>query len=89
MNPATINTIIGIVGAVITLFAFILNQTGKLTVDDVRYDALNTLGSGILLVYAILIGSLPFVVINTVWGGVSLKDVIKRQLKGRKVKFTL
>ncbi len=71
--------LIGISGAFLTLSAFILNQTDKLKNTDFTYDFLNFLSGTLLAVYAYLICSWPFLIINLVWGLFSLKDLIKRK----------
>ena len=69
-------TILGIVGAVIILVFFLLNQFKLMSVDSVWYDAGNLIGSVILFAYAWLIGSVPFLIINGVWALFSLRDVV-------------
>lgn len=69
-------SLIGVIGAVIILTAFLLNQTNKLKNDAILYDLLNFCGSVLLTVYAILLNSIPFVILNIIWGGVSLRDIL-------------
>ncbi len=71
-------TFIGVLGATIILIGFFLNQTRKLTVESPWYDGINALGSVILLVYAVLLGSYPFMVLNTVWFVVSVYGLFVR-----------
>ena len=70
--------IIGVIGASLVLLSFILNQTHKWRDTSLRYDAVNFIGSALLILYAIMIGSWPFVILNTIWAGVSLRDIINR-----------
>jgi hypothetical protein len=70
--------IIGTLGATIILVAFLLNQSEKLKNSDFRYDFMNLVGSAFLIAYAVILGSIPFIILNTVWGLVSLKDLIKK-----------
>lgn len=72
-----IYTTVGIVGATIILITFLLNQSGKLSTESRVYDALNALGSCILVVYAVLLESVPFMILNTVWFAVSFRDVVR------------
>ena len=76
-------TIIGSIGAALILIAFILNQLNKWKKTDLKYDLVNLIGSVILMVFSWLIFAWPFLVLNSVWAGVSLRDVIK-DLKDRK-----
>ncbi len=60
-------TTLGITGAGIVLFGFVLNQFGILSTKSRIYDLLNVVGPGILVVYAILLDSVPFLILNVVW----------------------
>lgn len=79
-----IYTIIGIIGSIIVLTAFLLNQANKLKNDSVVYDFANTLSSICLFIYALSTNSIPFMVVNAVWGIFSFKDVVVYLLKGKK-----
>jgi lipid-A-disaccharide synthase-like uncharacterized protein len=76
-------TLIGTSGAALILITFVLNQSHKLSNDSLIYDALNFIGSGLLLLYAILLSSLPFAILNSVWAIISLRDIF-RDLKSAK-----
>lgn len=76
-------TLIGVFGASLILIAFILNQLGALDHDDKLYDGINLIGSGLLIWYAILLSSWPFLALNTVWFVVSLKDLVLEKPKRR------
>jgi hypothetical protein len=67
---------IGIFGASLILLAFLMNQVGKWKNDDLIYDFVNFLGALLLVVYGLLIGSYPFVVLNVVWTVFSFRDII-------------
>lgn len=69
-------TAIGATGAAIILIFFILNELHKISNDSLWYDVGNFLGSFLLLVYAYLLGSIPFLILNTVWAAFSLKEII-------------
>lgn len=70
-------TILGIIGMSIILVTFLLNQSGRWSTTSLSYDLANALGSLLLIGYAVLLDSLPFVVLNAVWFLVSLRDVVK------------
>ncbi|MCA9360314.1 hypothetical protein H6785_02280 [Candidatus Nomurabacteria bacterium] len=74
-------TLLGLLGAGSILVAFVLNQFGKWSKDSFSYDAVNTFGAFILIIYAHLITSYPFMVLNTVWFIVAFRDVVKRKNK--------
>ncbi len=71
-----ITEIIGASGATLILIAFIFEQTHRWKDTDLKYDAVNLLGSVLLIAYAVLLHSYPFLVLNGVWVIVSLRDVI-------------
>ncbi len=67
--------LIGISGAAIILIFFLLNQTHKISSDSLSYDIANFIGALLLLIYAVLLSSLPFAILNGVWALVSLRDI--------------
>ena len=69
--------LIGFTGMLLILIAFFLNQTGKWDKEDLVYDFVNFIGALLLVLYAIILSSIPFLLLNLVWTVVSLNDVIK------------
>lgn len=76
---------IGILGAAIILICYILNQSHVWKDTDLKYDLLNFIGSALLVVYGIVIGGWPFVVLNGVWAIFSLRDVFLYYKKNSRV----
>jgi len=70
-----LTTLIGIIGATLILLAFLFEQTNVWKNSDLSYDLMNFIGSAFLVVYGVLIGAYPFVVLNSVWMIFSLRDV--------------
>jgi len=68
--------IIGILGAFLILLAFILNQIHIWKDRDLIYDLTNFLGAVLLAIYGVIINGWPFVILNSVWAIVSLRDVV-------------
>ena len=68
--------LIGIVGMVLILIAFFMVQSHTWSQDDLIYDIVNMLGSACLVIYGIAGRVWPFVILNSIWGIYSLKDVI-------------
>jgi hypothetical protein len=68
---------IGVIGAGIILIAFLLNQMNIWRNDTFGYDFANLVGSLVLIYYAVLLDSIPFMILNAVWALFSLKDVLK------------
>ncbi len=82
-------TFIGVMGALLVLVAFVCNQLGKWRDDYLVYDLVNFLGSLLLVVYASLLLSWPFLILNLVWMGLSVRDLFtdfkrnsRREVKG-------
>lgn len=70
-------TIIGALGALIILIAFILLEAEKLSSESTWYDVLNLIGGALLATYAWLLQSWPFLVLNGIWTLVALRDVLR------------
>ncbi len=68
---------ISIAGAVMVLGAFAALQFRKVGPEQRSYLLLNVLGSGSLAVAAAMEGLWAFVVLNTVWGLVSLNSLVR------------
>ncbi len=75
--------ILGILSALLALFAFVGNQYHKLKDTSFTYDLLNTLSGIGLFTYAYLVDALPFMITNSVWAVVSGIDVVKYVYKKR------
>ena len=67
---------IGSVGAGLILIAFVLGQLHIWKDTYLSYDLLNAIGSLLLIYYAWIGFSWPFVVLNAVWAAVSIKDCV-------------
>lgn len=70
-------TVIGSTGALLLLIAFGLNEAHVWDENERRYDLANLAGAGLLVAYAWLIHSYPFLILNAVWALVALRDVLK------------
>lgn len=70
-------TFIGTLGASMILLAFIMNQTRKWKDDYLIYDLVNMLGGAVMVIYAMMLQSWPFAILNIVWTGLSLRDFIQ------------
>lgn len=78
MPPIDFFLVIGFIGALLILIGFILNELHRLTADSRAYDVLNLVGSLLLLIYAIAGQVWPFVLLNSIWALVALRDVVKK-----------
>lgn len=84
INKMDQTTIIGALGALIILIAFILNQIKKWKNDYLIYDVFNFVGSVLLIIYAVILSSYPFIVLNFVWAALSLRDIFVDLKRGSK-----
>ena len=72
----TFLTLIGTIGAFLLLLAFTMNQLRKWGQQDLIYDLTNFIGALILVIYAMLLESWPFAILNLVWAALSFRDII-------------
>ncbi len=68
--------LMGIAGMILILIGFFMVQSHTWSQDDLIYDTVNFLGSLLLVVYGVAGKAWPFVILNSIWGLYSLKDVI-------------
>jgi len=68
--------VLGIVGMVLILWGFLMIQAHRWNQDQLIYDTFNFVGSVLLVIYAVVGRAWPFVVLNTIWGLYSLKDIL-------------
>lgn len=73
----TLNFIIGIVGMMALLLAFILNLLKRLTQDDLTYIGLNIAGGGLSTYYAVSLDAFPFIILEGVWTLFALYKIFK------------
>lgn len=72
----TFNLYMGIAGMFFLLLAFALNLAKRLTQDAVAYIALNILGAGLSVYYAVTLDAVPFIILESVWGLFALYKLI-------------
>lgn len=72
-----IPTLMGSAGAVILLLSFIQLETNRWRKGTFKYEAGNLVGAVLLVAYAVLIASYPFLILNLIWAAVALRDLIK------------
>lgn len=70
-------TLIGTLGASMILLAFVMNQLHKWKDDYLVYDLFNMLGGSIMVIYAMMLESWPFAILNIIWTALSLRDFIQ------------
>ena len=67
---------VGAVGVGVLLVAFLLNLTGVLSRNSRLYHGLNFAGAGAACYASILIGFIPFVVLEGVWSVAALVAIL-------------
>lgn len=63
-----LDLIFGLLGMILILIAFILEEfTKRFSPNTLRFNLLNLFGSGLMAYYAYSISAWPFLVLNLVW----------------------
>ena len=63
----TTNELVGSLGVLLLLLAFVLNATGRLTATSRRYHAMNAIGAALACAASWMIDFVPFVVLEGSW----------------------
>lgn len=71
-------TLVGVTGAGLLLIAFIATEFKKLKPSSFLYDTLNFSGAAFLVWYAVLLESVPFIILEGIWAVIVLLDVVKK-----------
>jgi len=71
--------VLGSVGVTLILVAFVLNLAGVLARDAGAYLLLNLVGAGLACLSSVLIGFVPFVVLEAVWALAALTGLLARR----------
>ena len=71
-----ISVIIGSIGVFLLLVSFFLNLFKILKHDTKIYTTMNIIGAGMSCYASILIGFMPFVILNGIWSVVALVGLI-------------
>ena len=78
MNLADIT---GTIGVSILLLAFFLNLFDIITKESRSYPALNFIGAAIACYASVLIGFIPFVILEGTWAAVALLALVRPLIK--------
>jgi len=65
-------TVLGSTGLLVLLSGFILNLAGRMNAESTGYLLLNIVGCMLLTFYAVALESIPFMILEGVWGFSSL-----------------
>ena len=65
--------IIGLIGMFLTLLIYFLKTNNK--IDDLAWHTINIVGTSCLLVYSVIVNTLPFMILNILFLLISLKGI--------------
>lgn len=68
--------LLGSLGVLLIVIAFILNQLHKWKQDYLIYDLFNFFGGLFLYIYADKINSMPFIFLSVIWLLISFRDLM-------------
>jgi hypothetical protein len=68
--------LVGLIGMSLILSAFVMNQARKWRDGCMEYETVNAAGSALLVYYALMIASWPFLILNLVWLLVSARGML-------------
>jgi hypothetical protein len=69
--------VLGGLGMILLLGAFLANATGRLSAGGVPYHALNAIGAGVLAWYSVQLGVWVFAVLESVWAVAALVNLAR------------
>lgn len=71
-----LSDIVGAVGVTLILIAFVANVIGRMERGDRAYLWLNLVGAGLACASSVMIGFIPFVVLEGIWAAVALAGLL-------------
>jgi len=77
----TFSDIIGTLGVSLLLLAFFLNLFGIISQDKKAYILINLLGAAIACYASVLIGFVPFIILEGTWGFVAFLALVRPMIK--------
>ena len=78
---------VGNIGVILIIVAFYLNVAEKIKSTDRSYNFLNLIGSILLLTSLIYKPNLSNIIIEIIWGGISLIGLYKYYSQKKNIKF--
>lgn len=80
MNPTTLISLIGWIGTICYLSAYILVSLKKLEGDSISFQTLNLLGGICLAINTIYNAAYPATALNLAWIGIAVYTIAKKKL---------
>jgi len=81
----TLIDIVGWVGAVALLMAYIFISTRRMEGDSASYQLLNLGGSALLMVNSFFYGAYPSSIVNIVWISIAMFTMLRKRYKSREL----
>lgn len=75
--PDYVFQLLSIIGAIVILAAFVLNQAGKLKLETIGYQLLNVIGGAALCITAVVERQYGFILLEGAWTVVSTWGLVK------------
>jgi VIT1/CCC1 family predicted Fe2+/Mn2+ transporter len=75
--------VVGVVGAIILMIAFLLLQLGRLSSNDISYSILNAVGAGLIVFSLFYNFNLSAFIVELFWIAISLLGLV-RVLRNRR-----
>lgn len=69
--------VIGIIGSILILIGFIIDEFTKIGKDTLSYNLINFTGASILSYYAFIVVSWPFLILNVIWTIVAIVKIVQ------------
>lgn len=86
-EPGVVWKILSVLGFLALVGAYLLNQSGRIRPDSLRYLAANTVGAGLLAAYSGIITEWIFVALEGFWCVASARalavELVRRRLRKR------
>lgn len=79
MTVKLVVDIVGWIGAILILLAYVAVSTKKVAGDSYAYQTGNLLGSICLILNTVFYGAFPSSGVNVVWAGIAIFIIIKRK----------
>jgi hypothetical protein len=79
--PTEVNEVIGWVGAIAVILAYLLVSLHKVDGKSFKFQLLNFIGAGLLIIYTINKEAFASAFVNIIWTGIALYSIIKNRGK--------
>ncbi|MFL5730769.1 MAG: hypothetical protein ACJ75J_14875 [Cytophagaceae bacterium] len=71
--------ILGWIGAIAVLAAYLLVSSNKIDGKSVTFQILNLAGAGLLIINTVALKAYPSAFVNVIWSGIAIYFLVKRK----------